>query len=104
MKANEMFDQQDMEMFAMVNEKTAARRKRREALELACIEQAEPIVDNRVTKLCAFGGATVRMSVGLVVLGGIARGLVDPGFAVAVAAGCALWAWGYWRRNRYGNG
>lgn len=104
MKANEMFHQQDMEMFAMVNERTAARRKRREELELACIAQAEPVEYDRTIKFRAVSGSLIRMSVGLVLLGGITRGLVDPVFGATVAAGCGLWAWGYWGRNRYGNG
>jgi hypothetical protein len=102
MKANQNFHQQDMEMFAMVNEKTAARRRRREALELACIEEAElPVVQNNGLQIAA--GVTVRGGLGLIVAGGVVRGLVDPVFGIVMTAMCLIWAWGYCRRSRNGN-
>ena len=102
MNAKQSFDQQDREMFCMVNEKTAARRKRREELELACIEQAELPTERRSVTLQAMGGAVIRAGMGGVILGGITRGLVDPAFGIAMTAVCCIWAVGYWQRNRYG--
>ena len=86
----------------MVNEKTAARRKRREELEMACIEQAEAPVARRSVMLQAMGGTVIRMGLGGVIVGGITRGLVNPMFGLAMAGVCCIWAVGYWRRNRHG--
>lgn len=103
MKANQNFHQQDMEMFRMVNERTAARRQRREEMQLACVAAVNDPVVVRGQNLKAASGAAARVSVGLVVLGGVVRGLVVPGFGFAVAAVCVAWGLVHFRRNRYGN-
>ena len=89
-------------MFAMVNERTAARRKRREELELACIEQGEvPAVQSRMG-IDAVLGIAVRGGMGLLTVAGISRGMVDPGFGLVLVGVSALWAWLYCRRCRRG--
>ena len=89
-------------MFAMVNERTAARRKRREELELACIEQGgAPTVRPRMV-MNVVVGAAIRGGMGLLTVAGISRGMVDPGFGLVLVGVSALWAWLYCRRCRRG--
>lgn len=103
MKANQTFHQQDMEMFAMVNEKTALRRQRREEMELACVTPVEDPLMIRRQNLSAAGGAALRVAWGLVILGGVARDLMNPLFGFCMATISFLCGWVHWRRNSYGN-
>lgn len=102
MKANQNFHQQDVEMFKMVNEKTALRRQRREEMELACVAAVDDPMVIRGQNLRAAGGASVRVAWGLVILGGVARGLMNPWFGFALAAVSIVCGWYHWRRCRYG--
>lgn len=60
------------------------------------IDEAEANIE----QMKRIGAAAIRAGVGLIFLGGMTRGLMEPGFAVLVALACAIWAWVSWKRGR----
>ena len=92
-------DQIDFELERMVNPITAARRQERE-VALRPIPAANRKIDTRVENLKLFCAVAGRLGVGLVFLGAITRAWIVPGFGLAAAAGCFLWACDRFRRGR----
>lgn len=92
-------DQIDFELERMVNPITAARRKERE-VALRTIPVAKRKIDTRVENLKLFCAVAGRFGIGLVFLGAITRAWIVPGFGVAAAVACFVWAYGRFLRRR----
>lgn len=96
----------DTEVIQMVNANTAYRRRlAEEAKNLAVFphrvtrEEMFELRKYQLKRVCAAG---IRGGIGLVFIGAMVRGLMDPGFALTVAGACVLWALWTYRRGAYG--
>jgi len=95
------FDIQDQEVISMCNARS--RRAREEEQRIIDAEYAdyvtiEEVAEERVQMLKLAAGVAGRASMGLVFIGAITRGWAEPGFGLATAAVCFLWAWIFARR------
>lgn len=86
---NVIFKDEDAEVIRMVNI-NADRRRRAE------LRNAEPSdVGQKPTpckiRLTRIGAAAVRMGAGLIFIGGMVQGLMDPWFALAAMLACIGW-------------
>lgn len=102
---DEVFDQQDQEVIAMTNDRNGRVAAKKVVFipqpELQNLEQMYQCVqgkqENRA-QLKKVGATLFKVGAGLIFIGGMARGLVDPGFALMAALCCAAWAMAGWRK------
>lgn len=98
--------QADEEVFRMVNRNHARRSEEpgAEAIPAEVLREGyeERMVERRCAKLKQITNAGWRAAFGLVFLGAIVRGLIDPGFGAVLAGFCFAWAWlKYKKEERY---
>ncbi len=91
---DEQYDQQDREVIGMVNDRTG----RTAAKVVQFVPKAEYEQLEQLRKVRRIGNAAARAGIGLIFIAGMARGLMDPGFATLAATACLAWAAvSYWR-------
>ena len=92
--------EREEDLFARINEHTAARRKMAEAERRERYLYVEEPVREPLSRrdLRKIGGILVRVLMAAVFAGAAARGWCGPEFGAAGAFACILWAVGRWRR------
>ncbi|MBP1581693.1 MAG: hypothetical protein J6A26_04795 [Oscillospiraceae bacterium] len=85
--------EKDREVETMVNQAVAARRASGEVVQIyRDVPEEKPVFETRWDNLRRIGSVGVRVLIGLMFIGAIVRGLINPILGGILAAACIPWA------------